>query len=266
MDPTFIDGLWIAAQPIVNLSTGEVIGYESLIRGQPPSAWISPAQLFAEAKRQGIEGPFDMHCRTLGLTWGQWHLSPEQRLFLTIHGDSATLPINTDKLQIDPTRIAREISPSHNVRENIEYWQQIQRWREEGYHIVLDDGGVGYAGWEWLLTAQPHRAQIARFLIAGIDHDQMRQSLITHSRELARDHGVVLGTEGLETASELRCVQQLDSPFGQGFFVEQPAANPITQKTIGAIDYFGAGSHSFEPKLEPLRHDSDHSHGIAQPP
>lgn len=227
MDAAFMDGLWVAAQPIVNLSTGEVVGYESLIRGKPSSSWTSPAQLFEEARNRGLEAELEMQCRTLGLEWGHRHLNSEQMLFLNINGDYAHVPINTDKLQLGPTRIALEISESQNILENADYLQQIHRWREEGYLLVLDDYGVGYAGLGLLLTVQPHIAKIDRLLIAGVEHDQMRQSMITHFRELALDQGVSLVAEGIETEAELRTIQKLGIPFGQGFFLGQPQANPV---------------------------------------
>ena len=227
MDAAFLDGLWVAAQPIVNLSTGEVIGYESLIRGQPSSAWISPAQLFEAARRQGREAALEMQCRTMGLQWGHRHLTPDQMLFLNIHGSYATLPINPAHIGLDPGRIALEISESHNILDNSEYLQQIQRWRKEGYPLVLDDYGVGYAGLGLLLTVQPHMAKIDRYLIAGIDHDKTRQSMIIHFQELARDQGVSLVAEGIETEAELRALQELDIRFGQGFFLGRPESYPV---------------------------------------
>ncbi len=259
MDAEFLEGLWVAAQPIVNLSTCEVIGYESLIRGKLLSPWTSPAQLFGEARKQGLEATLEMHCRTLGLSWGHLHLPPDQMLFLNVHGQYATMPINPESIALDPQSIALEISESQNILENPEYLQQIQKWREEGYHLVLDDYGVGYAGLGLLLTVQPHMAKIDRLLIAGIDHDRMRQSIIIHFLNLARDQGVSLVAEGIETETELRTLQELEMPFGQGFFLGQPDPNPLTspcpQVVATPSSILRALSFDFRPRLRP----SDHS-------
>ena len=235
MDEAFWERLWVAAQPIVDLSTGDVIGYETLIRGDPSSAWSSPAQLFAKAGKQGQEAELEMQCRNLGLAWGHQHLSSAQMLFLNIHGDYAFLPINLHGWALPPTRIALEISEAHNTLENSECLRQIHHWRDEGYHIVLDDFGVGYAGLGLLLTIQPHMAKIDRLLIAGIDHDQKRQSIIAHLRELARDQGVTLVAEGIETAAELQMLEEMGLPLGQGFFLGRPEAKPVTSPRPGVV-------------------------------
>lgn len=228
MSTELLDGLWVAAQPIVDLFTGRIIGYETLIRGDPKSTWISPAQLFEESRKRGLEAELEEKCRSLGLSWGRRHLKDKQMLFLNIHGGYTHLPINPKGIALDPSCIALEISESHNILENPEHLECIQQWREEGYHLVLDDYGVGYAGLGLLLTVKPHIAKIDRLLIAGIDHDNMRQSMITHFAELAHDQGVALVAEGVETVDELRMLQQMGIPLAQGFFFGQPAKEPVT--------------------------------------
>ena len=223
-----LEGLWVAAQPIVDLSTGDIIGYETLIRGNPASAWTSPAQLFAEARRQGLEAELEARCRALGIDWALQHLTGAQKLFLNIHGDYAGMPIDPDGPSLAPTRIALEISESHNTLENANCLQWIQRWREDGHDIVIDDFGVGYAGLGLLLAVQPHIVKIDRSLISGIDHHAALQSVVMHFRDLALDQGITLLAEGIETAEELHVLQQMGIPLGQGFFLGRPQADPVT--------------------------------------
>ncbi|MDA8195197.1 MAG: EAL domain-containing protein [Thermaerobacter sp.] len=234
MDSDFLEGLWVAAQPIVDLSTGDIIGYESLIRGQPASTWASPAQLFAEARRQGQGAALETQCRMLGLAWGSRHLTGKQKLFLNIDGAYSTLAL-TARPPLTPSRIALEISEAHNTLEHPDCLQQIQRWRESGFQIVIDDYGVGYAGLGLVLAVQPHIVKIDRLLIAGIDHHTTRQSMVTHFRELALDQGITLLAEGIETEAELRVLQQIGIPLGQGFLLGRPQPAPISSPVRVAV-------------------------------
>ncbi len=227
MRTTFMEGLWVAAQPVVDLSTGHVVGYESLIRGNLSSGAMSPAQLFEEARREEQEAALEGQCRALGIAWGHRHLAPDQLLFLNIHDDYATLPITSAPATLEPNRVALELSEHRNILENPACLQQIQRWRKEGYHLVLDDYGVGYAGLGLLLAVQPDMAKMDRLLIAGIDHDPVRQAILTHVVSLAEDQGVTLVAEGIETLAELRTLQAIGIPLGQGFFLGRPQADPV---------------------------------------
>ncbi len=240
MGTEFLDGLWVAAQPIVDLSTGDVVGYETLIRGHSDSAWTSPAQLFAEALSQDLGAVLEARCRALGIDWAVKHLTGTQKLFLNINGKFAGLPIHEHEPSLTTARMALEISEDHNTLENADCLQQIQRWREDGYDIVIDDYGVGYAGLGLLLAIQPHIVKIDRSLITGIDRHTMRQSVVTHFRDLALDQGITLLAEGIETAAELHVLQQMGIPLGQGFFLGrpqvEPVASPVLLPTKGLID------------------------------
>lgn len=235
MTQAFLDGLWVAAQPIVDLSTGEVIGYETLIRGRPGSAWPSPLLLFAEARRHGLEATLESRCRALGIAWGAQHLTGQQTLFLNIHGAYATLPIFAEGPSVPPTRMALEISEGENTLESAECLQQIERWRGEGYRIVIDDYGVGYAGLGLLLAIQPEIVKIDRLLIAGIDRHGARQSVLVHFRELALDQGITLLAEGIETEEELRVLQQIGIPLGQGYLLGRPGPDPVSTPPTGIV-------------------------------
>jgi EAL domain-containing protein (putative c-di-GMP-specific phosphodiesterase class I) len=244
MDTEFLAGLWVAAQPIVDLSTGEIIGYETLIRGDPALPWTSPEQLFAEARARGLDAELEAQCRALGIDWALQHLTGTQKLFLNINGAYAGFPIDPHGRSLEPARVALEISEHHNTLASADCLQQIQRWREDGYAIVIDDYGVGYAGLGLLLATQPHIVKIDRSLIADIDHHTARQSVVAHFRDLALDQGITLVAEGIETAAELQVLQRIGIPLGQGFFLGRPqresVASPVLLPTRGSGEVFRA--------------------------
>ncbi len=257
MREAFLENLWVAAQPIIELSTGDVIGYETLIRGDPASRWATPAQLFAEARRRGLEARLEAQCRSLGIAWGLRHLSAGQKLFLNVHGGFPALPIAADHETLPPARVALEISEHHNTLENPEALHQIERWRGEGYDIVIDDYGVGYAGLGLLLAVQPHIVKMDRMLVEGIDQVPIRQSVVGHLRELAIDQGITLLAEGIETEAELRTLQQMAIPLGQGFYLGRPQAEPVASSRVGLAATSSTGWISWPTE------SSAHRHGLA---
>lgn len=257
MRAAFLENLWVAAQPIIELSTGDIIGYETLIRGHPASPWATPAQLFAEARRSGLEAHLEAQCRSLGIAWGLRHLNAGQKLFLNVHGGFPTLPVAAGGETLPPARVALEISEHHNTLENAEALHQIERWRAEGYDIVIDDYGVGYAGLGLLLAVQPRIVKMDRMLVEGIDHVPVRQSVVAHFRELAIDQGITLLAEGIETEAELRTLQQMGIPLGQGFYLGRPQAEPVNSTPVGVA------APSSTARISWSAESSAHRHGLA---
>lgn len=221
------EGLWIAWQPVVDLTTGTVMGHEALIRGPRGSVRETPAQLFSEAATAGRTRELEVQCRQLALDALFQDFPADQMLFLNLDITMEGLPIDPLGRSLPCAQIALELSERHAIEIGSAALARIERWRQEGYRIVLDDYGAGFSSLGMALTVHPHMLKLDRTLIQAIDRDPFRQKVLRSVSALWHDMGVMLIGEGIETAEELATLQDLGIEYGQGFYLSRPAPLPL---------------------------------------
>ncbi len=222
----FLDELWVALQPIVNLNTGSVLGHEALIRGPSGSDWETPDKIFAMAQQIGQVTELEARCRQLGLDALDNMLPAGQTLFLNVAVEFERLPLNLQQYDLSPTRVALEISERAPIVRNSPALKIINHWRAQGHPIVLDDYGSGYASLDMAITVHPDILKLDRKMIAEVDRDPFRYDVLHGTVALWHDKNVRLLAEGIETAEELAALQSLGVDYGQGYFLGRPQAVP----------------------------------------
>ena len=222
----FLDELWVALQPIVNLNTGSVLGHEALIRGPSGSDWETPDKIFAMAQQIGQVTELEARCRQLGLDALDNMLPAGQTLFLNVAVAFEQLPLNLQQYDLSPTRVALEISERAPITRNSPALKIINHWRAQGHPIVLDDYGSGYASLDMAITVHPDILKLDREMIAEVDRDPFRYDVLHGMVALWHDKNVRVLAEGIETAEELAALQSLGVDYGQGYFLGRPQAVP----------------------------------------
>jgi PAS domain S-box-containing protein len=206
-------------QPIVEVDTGLVVGYEALTRfadGEPPSARFSAAW--------SVGSGVDLELATLDrairvgrdLPTGRWlslNISPrllthlaELRGVLTRANRPLILEI-TEHVQIPDYAAVRAAL------------QQFSPAR-----ISVDDAGSGFTNFAHIVDLQPDFVKIDIGLIRGADTDLARQAMIVALCYFARSTGCQLIAEGVETRDEARTIKSLGVTFGQGYWYGRPLA------------------------------------------
>lgn len=224
-------GLWSALQPIVNLVSGEVLAHEALLRGAPGTAWESPTALFTKASALGHRVTLEAIARDLSLRRLR-ELPIHQKLFMNIDAWSPEIPAMPGHPHIDPRRVVLEVSEQQPVLMNSQLLTQVARWREQGHAIALDDYGAGYMGLGAILTLNPDILKLDRVIIADLDQDVQRQTVIKHMVAMCQDLGVVLLAEGIETVAELTVLQEVGVTVGQGFLLGRPQRDPVDRVVL----------------------------------
>ncbi len=222
----FLDELWVALQPIVNLNTGSVLGHEALIRGPVGSDWETPDKIFAKARRLGRASALEARCRQLGLAALANTLPEGQSLFLNVDVAFEQLPLYLLQYDLSPARVALEISERAPIARHSPALKIIDQWRAQGHPIVLDDYGSGYASLDMAITVHPDILKLDRGMIAGVDGDPFRYDVLHSVVALWHDKNVRLLAEGIETAEELAALQSLGVDYGQGYYLGRPQAAP----------------------------------------
>jgi EAL domain-containing protein (putative c-di-GMP-specific phosphodiesterase class I) len=216
-------------EPIVDARTLTVFGYEALIRGRDGTSFASPLQLFDVAEREDLLFELDCLCRSAALV-GAAGFPEGAKLFMNIRPSSFHDPnFQLDALQrtldgcgLAPSDVVFEISEQESI-ENYEIFREARdAYGKIGFQFALDDCGAGYASLETVAELTPEFIKVDRVFVRGIDQDPVRQTVLRALQSLARDLDARIVGEGLDTLEELRMLDTLGIPFGQGWLFGKP--------------------------------------------
>ncbi|MDP2267175.1 MAG: GGDEF domain-containing protein [Thiobacillus sp.] len=222
-------------QPIVDLGSGEIAGYEGLIRGPSDSPLHSPQSLFKSAAQHQLGTRLEYLCRRVVLEKFA-ELELEGRLFLNvspesmIHGGarhSETLQYMKE-IGISPTRVIIELTESQPTYDYDVLRSATMHYRDMGFQIAMDDLGEGFSGLRLWSELRPEFVKIDMHFIQGINHDPVKLQFVRSIQEIAEKSGCQVVAEGIETQAELLIVRDLNIAFGQGYHLARPNAKPAT--------------------------------------
>ena len=217
-------------QPIFSISTGEVIGYEGLIRPTEGSPMVDASSLFAAAERADRTVELDMACLSV-VADGLNGLEPG--IYLSVNLSPRTLESD----QFHPVELTaifgrRGISPEQLVielteREEVQDLQQLRRnaaaCRRAGMRLAADDVGAGNAGLRLLSEIHFDIVKVDLSLVqGGILHDPSH-GVLRALQELAARWSATIVAEGVETGEQLAVIRELGITAGQGYLLGRPA-------------------------------------------
>jgi EAL domain-containing protein (putative c-di-GMP-specific phosphodiesterase class I) len=216
-------------EPIVEVSSRTVFGYEALARGPDGSELHSPATLFAIAAEHDLVFQLDCLCRQSGLH-GARDLPGGAKLFLnvrpsTIHDPNfraEALERTLQRCGLSPSDVVFEISEQESIA-NFDIFCEVRDYYGKlGFQIALDDVGAGYASLEAVMEIRPEFIKVDRAFCARIDEDPGRQHLLRALQSLAERIGARIIGEGLDTLEELETLGRIGIHFGQGWLFGKP--------------------------------------------
>ena len=229
-DLVLAEDVAILYEPIVNLTTREVLGHEALVRGPWKSELHSPSRLFQLAEETGLVFELDCLCRRTALR-GARGLEAGRKLFLNclptaIHDPAfrgEALRERLEDLRLRPEDMVFEISERESI-ENFSIFREARDYYKDlGFQIAVDDTGVAYGSLEAVMELAPDFIKVDMALVRGIDTDPPRQELLRALHAVAGKLGGQIIAEGIETAEELATLQGLGIPYGQGYLFGRAA-------------------------------------------
>jgi EAL domain-containing protein (putative c-di-GMP-specific phosphodiesterase class I) len=216
-------------EPIVEVETRTVFGYEALARGPEGTELYAPGKLFAMASEQDLLFQLDCLCRRSALD-GARDFPRGAKLFVNvrptcIHDPSfraEALDRTLADCQLSPSDVVFEISEQESI-ENFAIFREVRDYYGKlGFQIALDDTGAGYASLEAVMELAPDFIKVDRAFVAGIDEDCARQEVLRALQSLAQQIGAQIVGEGLDTLEELETLRALGIPYGQGWLFGKP--------------------------------------------
>jgi len=216
-------------EPVVEVESRTVYGYEALARGPQGSRFHSPAALFGAAEQNDLVFELDCVCRSSGLS-GAVDFPAGTKRFLNIRPTAIHDPsFQEDRLietlersRLSPSDVVFEISEQESIRAFGAFREMRDYYRNLGFQFALDDTGTGYAGLEELLELEPDFIKIDRSMVSGVDRDPARQDVLAALLQLAEKMGAQVIGEGLDTLEELEMLGRLGIRFGQGWLFGHP--------------------------------------------
>jgi len=223
-------------EPIVEVETRTVFGYEALARGPEGTELYTPNKLFAMASEQDLLFQLDCLCRRSALD-GARDFPRGAKLFLnvrptTIHDPNfraEALDSTLEQCQLSPSDVVFEISEQESI-ENFEIFREVRDYYGKlGFQIALDDTGAGYASLEAVMELAPDFIKVDRAFVTGIHEDRARQEVLRALQSVAQQIGAKIVGEGLDKLEELETLKALGIPYGQGWLFGKP--HPLRSDT-----------------------------------
>jgi EAL domain-containing protein (putative c-di-GMP-specific phosphodiesterase class I) len=219
-------------QPIITIVEGsapyEVFGVEGLARGPANSILGSPAFLLAYAARKELLFEADMICIRASLTQVV-ELGTPVTTFLNVQPRSLTNPEFTFRLcdevhtaGLDERSIVLELTEQQTIVNPRAFASTLQKLRERGFRIALDDFGEGSSNLNLFQDLHPDFLKISGTFCRGLNQDPFKRIIVQSTAEMSRRAGTLTIMEAVETADDAEALRPLGIDYAQGYFFLKP--------------------------------------------
>jgi PAS domain S-box-containing protein len=205
-------------QPIVDLASNAVVGYEALTRFADGT---HPESAFEEAAAVGLGAELEIATLKAALSdsealpasaWLNLNASPE----LILSGG----PLRS-LLQGNRRHMVLEVT-EHTAIADYPAFRAAMAALGPNVELAVDDAGVGFASFRHILELHPAFVKLDRWLIKDLESDEARKAMIAGLRHFGRSTGCRLIAEGIETDREFAALRSLDIQLGQGYLLGRP--------------------------------------------
>lgn len=218
-----LDGMFMVYQPVVRWSDRSVFGFEALVRSREPSL-PHPGALLDAAERLGRLHELGRRIRNLASQ--PLDRAPEGALLLVnLHTQDlldAALFDKSAPLSGNAPRVILEITERARLEQIGDPRPRINRLRDLGFRIAIDDIGAGYSGLTSFATLAPDLLKVDMSLVRDVHDSPIKMRLVQALVDLCRDLGTPLVAEGVETLEERDCLIDLGCDLFQGYLFAKP--------------------------------------------
>jgi diguanylate cyclase (GGDEF)-like protein/PAS domain S-box-containing protein len=243
------DELMLHYQPLVNLTTGRIVGVEALARwNHPVRGPVSPMVFVAVAEATGLAPTLDR--------WALERACSDLRLLREIVDGALRVSVNLsashladDDLEdtvvlalrdhgLTGDELELEITESAIMDNPDKARTLLQRLRSRGITVAIDDFGTGYSSLGYLARLPATTLKIDRGFVMGINDDPTAVAIVASIIDLGRAMQLTTIGEGIETVDQLRVLRHLGCNVGQGYLFSpalslEELANKVNQLPRG---------------------------------
>jgi len=218
----------LALQPIRALADGRLVALEALARWHHwEDGWLSPDRFVAMAEKRGMIAAL-----------GELVYRRAMTRVATLDGPNLAINVAPAQLQdpsfgmrlislaeacgLDPARLEVELTERAFVQHAAEPLRQIHQLREAGVSVTIDDFGTGFSSLGYLRRLPVQRLKIDRSFVRHVEDDPASAAIVRAVSTLARDLGMQVTAEGVETAAEAEFVREVGCDCAQGWLFGRP--------------------------------------------
>ena len=244
-------------QPIIDLKSGEFLGFEGLIRGPADSPLHSPINLFGAAEQQGLQLELEMLSRQIVLeTFAKLNLPGN--LFLNVSPETMAHPsfkngqtlAFLEQLGIEPKRVIIEITENQPTFDFEGMRTALLHYRSMGFKIAIDDLGEGFSSLRLWSELRPEFIKVDMHFVQGVDRDPIKLQFLKSIQHIAESCGTQVIAEGVETEAELRVVKDIGIALGQGYYIARPSPTPPLLASTETSRIINSSNIAIFPKAE----------------
>ncbi|WP_407149160.1 putative bifunctional diguanylate cyclase/phosphodiesterase [Bradyrhizobium sp. ORS 86] len=227
------EGLRPYYQPLVDLASGRITGFEALVRWpHPERGMISPGEFIPVAEETGLINPLGgLMLHRACMDAAQWpdddvrvavNLSPLQ--FRT----GNLLSLVTDALKrsgLPARRLELEITETLLLEKSSQVLATLHALRALGVRMSMDDFGTGYSSLSYLRSFPFDKIKIDQSFVRDLGANRDAQAIVRSIVSLGIGLGVTITAEGVETEAELSCLRAEGCHEGQGFLFSRARPN-----------------------------------------
>ena len=216
-------------QPVVNLESSEISGFEALIRwNHPKSGLVSPATFIPLAEEIGFIVPLgEWVIREACLTASRWpdHLHVAVNISAAQFRHPGLMQVIVGALAasgLQPARLEIEITESVLLQDTDATLALLHQLRALGIRIAMDDFGTGYSSLTYLQCFPFDKIKIDRSFVKDITENVGSLNIVRAVAALASGMGMAATAEGVETREQLERITQEGCTEMQGYFFSRP--------------------------------------------
>lgn len=213
-------------QPIVDLRTDALYGYELLSRSSSATL-ANPEDFLNFALDAGLSQQVDLNaygaCSALCR-----EIAPELSCHLNILPSTLmNVPVEELMDKLPPhgsrRRFCIEISEKETIGDAGKLLKYVQKLREAGVRVAMDDIGFGRSSLEALIVLEPEVVKIDRGMVSNFSDDAGRRRVLERMLRVISTWNAVTVAEGIERQQDLDALREMGVPLGQGFLLGRPA-------------------------------------------
>ncbi|GAA2554274.1 hypothetical protein GCM10010435_25900 [Winogradskya consettensis] len=222
-------------QPIVDLSSGDTVGVEALVRWQHPVLGLLGPQEFIELCEQNgaIVAVGGWVLREALRTFASWSAaspdSPLRYVSVNVSARQFRTPGFVDQVRAvlaetgtPPGALLLEITESLVLHDAEQVWRDLRELRAWGVRIAIDDFGTGYSSLSYLSQMPVDVLKIDKSFIDDILHSRQQLALVETIISLAAILDLKVVAEGIELAEHRAALIEMGCPYGQGYLFAKP--------------------------------------------
>jgi EAL domain-containing protein (putative c-di-GMP-specific phosphodiesterase class I) len=218
-------------QPLIDLASGRLLGYEALSRGPAGTPWESPATLFAAARAAGRDSELDWVCRAAAYR-AALDAGLEQTLFVNMEPTAWGTPCPDDLAPVVALaqrrlRVVTEMTERAIAADPSGLLSATASCRAAGWGVALDDVGADPMSLALMPFVHPDVVKLDMHLLHAPDHPHTA-NVVAAVAAYAEASGAIILAEGIETAAHESIARTMGATVGQGWLYGRPGPLPAT--------------------------------------